>query len=153
MSNSSIRKRGGTFHLDEEEDGGEDANGVQFVTPYYDEGNMPELDLSKLCLDDDLFEKDGKDDTGPDSRSQEEESDAPTRGRSRSRSVHENDLAATAYIPDSTSGTENKTFHSNLSKDNGSSHTEEKPAGRKGGPLQQKELQALKKVNVVLYSV
>ena len=51
---SGHRKRGGSFHVDEGDSNEDNDHEVQFVTPYYDESNMPEpLDLSKLCLDDD----------------------------------------------------------------------------------------------------
>ena len=154
MSGSNARKRGGTFHLDRDLDDNEasEENDVQFVTPYYDEGNMPEpLDLSKLCLDDE-----------PENTSTDEdvEEERFTRGRSRSRSVHENDIAAPGYLPqpDAIGSGDNNEQNGNGSstndkgaKKNGvnsgstSSSAEEKPA-RRGGPLQQREVQALKKV-------
>jgi len=151
MASNNHRKRGGTFHLDEDtnDDTGHD---VQFATPYYDESQMPEpLDLSKLCLDDDLFEKDDEADADFEA---ERDRVIETRGRSRSRSVHENDLGAAGYVPTAESlgtsagsgdnsgsgGGQNKKGN-NPPSGNGN---DEKGA-RKGGPLQQREVQALKK--------
>jgi hypothetical protein len=155
MANNSHRKRGGTFHLDADTNDDNDHD-VQFVTPYYDESQMPEpLDLSKLCLDDDLFEKD--DDGEGDYDSSERDRIIETRGRSRSRSVHENDLGAAGYVPTAESlgtssgsgddyagnGSQNK--KGNNPPSNSGSGNEDKTV-RKGGPLQLREVQALKKV-------
>lgn len=149
MSGGGHRKRGGTFHLEDLDNNEEDEHNVQFVTPFYDESAMPEpLDLSKLCLDDDLFEKDAEE------GGQEEEQQ--TRGRSRSRSVHENDLAAPGYIPapevSGSSSSDGGSDSGQKGKKNGNSNAA--PAAsddkntRRGGPLQQREVQALKKVIV-----
>ncbi len=160
MASNNHRKRGGTFHLDDDtnDDSGHD---VQFATPYYDESQMPEpLDLSKLCLDDDLFEKDDEADADFDA---ERDRVIETRGRSRSRSVHENDLGAAGYVPTAESlgtsagtgdnsgsnGSQNK--KGNNPPPNSGNGNDEKGA-RKGGPLQQREVQALKKVRRVCSS-
>lgn len=152
MANNSHRKRGGTFHLDDDSNEESDHD-VQFVTPYYDEANMPEpLDLSKLCLD-------GEDDS-EDQDSADRDRAIETRGRSRSRSVHENDLGAPGYLPtseslgqnnssaDNQTGSQNQAGSrkpNNPSSNSTNSSTEDK-SGRKGGPLQHREVQALKKV-------
>jgi len=153
MANNSHRKRGGTFHLDDDSNEESDHD-VQFVTPYYDEANMPEpLDLSKLCLDGEDDSEDG------DQESSDRDRAIETRGRSRSRSVHENDLGAPGYLPTSESlggsnsggdglaGGQSQVGNkkSNNAASNGNSGSEDK-SGRKGGPLQHREVQALKKV-------
>jgi hypothetical protein len=138
MSSSGHKKRGGTFHLEDFDTGDDSSHNVQFVTPHYDEPAMPEpLDLSKLCLDDDLFEKDETELTQQDEELQ-------TRGRSRSRSVHENDMAAADLIPSSdiTGVTPVDT-----SSEGGQKGKKDDKGSRKGGPLQQREVQALKKVS------
>jgi hypothetical protein len=152
MSNGSHRKRGGTFHLEDLDSNEDNDHNVQFVTPYYEDPAMPEpLDLSKLCLDDDLFEK--EDDEAAAEKAMEE---MQTRGRSRSRSVHENDLAAVNYIPtDMANNPADHGSNGEKGKKNGSggagngqannANNDEK-ANRRGGPLQQREVQALKKV-------
>lgn len=154
MANNSHRKRGGAFHLDADTNEESDHD-VQFVTPYYDESTMPEpLDLSKLCLDDDLFE----DDADGEKESQQEKA-VETRGRSRSRSVHENDLGGVGYLPttdslgtsvDGQNGTSNQNKKSSANGQNNTntanSNGGDDKAGRKGGPLQHREVQALKKV-------
>lgn len=133
---------------DTNDDSGHD---VQFATPYYDESQMPEpLDLSKLCLDDDLFEK--EDDAQKDFDA-ERDRVIETRGRSRSRSVHENDLGAAGYVPTAeslgTSGSADNSGSngSQTKKGNPSpnSNGNDEKGTRKGGPLQQREVQALKK--------
>jgi hypothetical protein len=145
---SGHRKRGGSFHVDEGDSAEDNDHEVQFVTPYYDESNMPEpLDLSKLCLDDDddLFEKDENEES--------DQSEVATRGRSRSRSVHENDLGAPGYIPNAdtlglppgSDASDSGSDGSKGNKKNGSGNGDDK-AARKGGPLQHREVQALKKV-------
>lgn len=142
---SGHRKRGGSFHVDEGDSNEDNDHEVQFVTPYYDESNMPEpLDLSKLCLDDDddLFEKDENEES--------DQSEVATRGRSRSRSVHENDLGAPGYIPNADTlglppGSDASDTADKGNKKNGNGNGEDKTA-RKGGPLQHREVQALKKV-------
>lgn len=154
MATNSHRKRGGTFHLDDDTNDDNDHD-VQFATPYYDESQMPEpLDLSKLCLDDDLFEKDEE---GEGDYDAERDRVIETRGRSRSRSVHENDLGAAGYVPTAeslgTASTSGDSYGSNGNQNrkgnnppsNTGNGNEDKNA-RKGGPLQQREVQALKKV-------
>lgn len=158
MANNSHRKRGGTFHLDDDTNEESDHD-VQFVTPYYDESNMPApLDLSKLCLDGEDDSEDG------DLDSSEQDRAIETRGRSRSRSVHENDLGAPGYLPtseslggnsssgDSQSGNNSQNSTNNRKGNNPPSNTNsgnEDKSGRKGGPLQHREVQALKKVSIL----
>jgi len=150
------RKRGGSFHLQDLDAAEETDHDVQFVTPYFDESSMPEpLDLSKLCLDDDLFDKGDNNSSGSVAAE-----GMQTRGRSRSRSVHENDLAAPGYLPDSNlsnstdsapggSGNIIPPRQKRQSAGGGSSGAQsnggEEKAGRRGGPLQHREVQALKK--------
>ena len=145
MSGSKHRKRGGTFHLEDLEPN--DDHNVQFVTPYYDESGMPEpLDLSKLCLDDDLFDKDDNNQT---------QNSPETRGRSRSRSVHENDICAKVFVPNSealhgslpdATGSNEDNTPKQPKKNTSPTSTEGEKGTRKGGPLQHREVQALKKV-------
>lgn len=168
MNSNHGRKRGGSFHLADEENNERYDSNVQFVTPYYDERAFPEpLDLSKLCLDDgdDLFEAGNNE--GHSGINVDENC---TRGRSRSRSVHENDLGLGNYVPtnsdsfgstSSESGSDNddignlhlpraRDSHINVhvlknNKNQDICVLNEK-AERRGGPLQQREVQALKKV-------
>jgi hypothetical protein len=126
----------------------ENDHNVQFVTPYYEDPAMPEpLDLSKLCLDDDLFEKEDNEEAAE--KAMEE---MQTRGRSRSRSVHENDLAATNYIPTdmanhaAESADKVKKNTAGAAGSGQPNNATEDKANRRGGPLQQREVQALKKV-------
>lgn len=105
---------------------------------------MPEpLDLSKLCLDDDLFEKDATEST-------QQDEEVQTRGRSRSRSVHENDLAAADLIPSPEIAGVTPVDHSADAGHKGKKSSGEDKGSRRGGPLQQREVQALKKVPIAV---
>lgn len=163
------RRRGGSFHLElVQEDDFVDSNEpyVQFATPYYSGREEPEpLDLSKLCLDDDLFSK--EQDFNLDFNQEDEE--GYYRGRSRSRSVHENDanIAHLVINSDSPSTSESDSSSSSSSSDEDLELKDKEilkfvgkrsqptlrqtaepaaPASsERTGPLQQREVMALKK--------
>lgn len=143
-------------------------NEVRFITPMYDDMTEP-LDLSKLCLDDDLFDKDNGDGDDNNIAVAEEEEESFTRGRSRSRSVHAADdqgpdsLLVPPYIPGGHDGNNHggggnggslkppivpvlhNSSASNIS-DHGTGNNKSLEKMERTGPLQQKEIQALKKV-------
>eukprot|EP00601_Ochromonadales_sp_CCMP2298_P013298 CAMPEP_0173269620 /NCGR_PEP_ID=MMETSP1142-20121109/30976_1 /TAXON_ID=483371 /ORGANISM="non described non described, Strain CCMP2298" /LENGTH=471 /DNA_ID=CAMNT_0014205979 /DNA_START=162 /DNA_END=1577 /DNA_ORIENTATION=+ len=144
MASNNLRKRGGSFHVDRDSEDNDSSgtNDVQFMTPYYDDGNIPEpLDLSKLCLDDeDDMEEPDKEGDMVVNRIE----DTPTRGRTRSRSVHENDLNVSGFVP---AGVLDANSHTPESEESGSGSGSgsANSTRRSGGPLQHREVQALKK--------
>ena len=128
------RRRGGSFHADDDKTNQDDS--VQFVTPRYEGGSdVPEpLDLSKMHLDDDdddLLEQDD---------SAEKEEEIYSRGRSRSRSVHEND--SLGVIPVSPHAISDNQM-ANCSNGSSDGNAE---CNHRTGPLQHREVLALKKV-------
>lgn len=148
MTSNNLRKRGGTFHSDHNLND-DDNNKPEFITPYYNENLTSEpLHLTKLCLDDDDLYND-QDDVEED----EADLDILTRGRSRSRSVHENDLNNSEYIlnhdKDANEDNGNNVHDSNSHQSNNKESNEKDSIieKRRGGPLQQREVLALKKVS------
>lgn len=142
MSSTGGRRRGGSFHVDDDDVQGGDS--VQFMTPYYEGGSDgPEpLDLSKICLDDpNMYGKENHDDN-------EEEEQFYSRGRSRSRSVHEND-SVVPVNPVTIGANDSQGINHGTAVDDYGNH----PDGPKHnndliertGPLQHREVLALKK--------
>jgi hypothetical protein len=153
----SNRRRNRSFHEgDESGEMGKDLiedNEVRFITPMYGGDITEPLDLSKLCLDDDLFDKDEGDEDGNNN-----EDEAFTRGRSRSRSVHVNDdigpesLTVGLIPPKAGGGGEGGVDNIPLKQPCGNSPPENKgETAERTGPLQHKEIQALKKVRTGLF--
>jgi hypothetical protein len=122
-----MRHRGGSFHTDVEMEN----KLVEFITPHYEEiDSLEPLDLSKMCLDDENEKHCIDGDI-------EQEEEIYTRGRSRSRSVHENDADPLSI--------------QNIIVSNGASDTslngKPKISGtEKTGPLPVREVLALRKV-------
>lgn len=111
-----------------------------FITPQYDASNsgIDTLDATHLSLEDDEdYEVE---------ENEEEENERYSRQRSRSRSFNEHDDAPTSIV----TPVDPSTFTSNGSLTNGDITKKSEPTER-SGPLQQREVLALKKVILYIY--
>jgi hypothetical protein len=143
------RRRGGSFRLDFDSHDHpyreEETAPVQFITPYYESQERPEpLDLSRLKLDniDSGYSHENDEEEEEDDEAREEL--IRTRGRSRSRSIHANDVGVAAYLPPG----EGQPVASSSDANDKNRQKGKSPSLDRSGPLPHREVAALQKVTL-----
>lgn len=134
----SGRRRGRSFHENENED-----NGMQFITPQFNgivndisSTTDRSLDPSQLIIDDDS-KADNDDEEYVD------DEDVCSRGRSRSRSVHQMDENTNNIVPVQIDTSSINNNNDNINNSNNDTNKTDKL--ERSGPLQQREVLVLKK--------